>query len=537
MGGRGKSGGVNATEPQVLAEANEEKAEPLEMEAEGDTLMGEQTWPTAAEFPELEGDEMGMDEDETKADGHVKRFPKGMTDAQKAWFDFDDQEGHVFGDVLNEDEMGFGGEDYEEVDMRSLRKQDDDAEALHVADKASLEEMRWEELERRRAREKEEREFPDEVDTPLETPARQRFARYRALRSFRTSPWHRHEALPPQYARIHAFQDFRQVQKAVLDEMAEAEKVQNRGILEGARTTKTKKRGRSKSTASSAVDDDAMLEAADDSAAADKAAIELDDGEAFVPVGTYVALEVVDIPEAAIEAAVAAANGLRGTGVPLCISSLLPHENRLSVVHFTVQRTVQDTNRGVVHSSVPIASKDTLRFVCGFRQWTAKPLFSEVASGAGEKQRYERFLPAGFACASTLGPVCYSPCPVLVFRDEKDDDGYVTTQLVGTGQVDAVDPDRLIIKRILLTGYPVKVHKRSATVKYMFFNTPDVRWFKPAELHTKLGMTGHIKESLGEQGLMKCVFNKRIKQHDTVCLPLYKRVYPKFPEGDKVDVL
>ena len=27
---------------------------------------------------------------------------------------------------------------------------------------------------------------------------------------------------------------------------------------------------------------------------------------------------------------------------------------------------------------------------------------------------------------------------------------------------------------------------------------------------------------------MKCLFNAPIKQHDTVCLPLYKRVFPKF---------
>lgn len=61
-----------------------------------------------------------------------------------------------------------------------------------------------------------------------------------------------------------------------------------------------------------------------------------------------------------------------------------------------------------------------------------------------------------------------------------------------------------------------------------------MQYFQPAELVTKHGLRGHIKESVGTHGLMKVTFNAPIKQHDTVCLNLYKRVFPKFPEEGRV---
>ena len=55
--------------------------------------------------------------------------------------------------------------------------------------------------------------FPDEMDTPHDVSARVRFARYRALQSFRTSPWHPKENLPVSYSRIFQFEDFMGMQR------------------------------------------------------------------------------------------------------------------------------------------------------------------------------------------------------------------------------------------------------------------------------------------------------------------------------------
>ncbi|XP_035677790.1 pre-rRNA-processing protein TSR1 homolog [Branchiostoma floridae] len=239
-----------------------------------------------------------------------------------------------------------------------------------------------------------------------------------------------------------------------------------------------------------------------------------DDTDAAMP-GWYITIHVANVPKTFIES--------YSPSHPLVVYGLLQHEQKMSVVHFLVKRHSGNTE--------PIKSKERMIFHVGYRRFAACPVYSQHT--LGNKHKFERFLRSeGTSVATVYAPIMFPPASVLMFKEYPDG----SQSLVATGSLLSVNPDRVVAKRIVLSGHPFKINRRLAVVRYMFFNREDIMWFKPVELRTKWGRRGHIKEPIGTHGHMKCFFDGQLKSQDTVLMNLYKRVYPKWTYDPEVNM-
>ncbi|KAF9414032.1 hypothetical protein BGZ94_000535, partial [Podila epigama] len=377
---------------------------------------------------------------------NVKRVPKGTSNYQAAWIvdsdhesdeenesedEFDSDEDHMDDDDLpsarNAEDSGEEYEDLEEEEEDEKAKTEgDDEDELGDEEEA----RQYAEYLAREKENRDDMEFPDEVEAPMDVPAQVRFARYRALESFRTSPWDPYENLPLDYGRIFQFENFRRTKHRVMNQAKEG------GILPG----------------------------------------------------SHITLYIANVPRAVMDTYV--------EGSPFIVFGLLQYEHKMGVINFVV-------NRNSEYDGI-IKAKDPLVLHCGFRRFVVRPIFSQNTrngKGTNNVHKSERFLQHGRSTVVTVyAPIQFGNLPVVLTKDTDDVNSPI---LVATGTLMDADPRRIVAKRIILTGHPYKVHKRSATIRFMFFNPDDVWYYKSVELRTKMGRTGHIKESLGTHGYFK----------------------------------
>lgn len=200
---------------------------------------------------------------------------------------------------------------------------------------------------------------------------------------------------------------------------------------------------------------------------------------------------------------------------PLVLSSLLNHERKLCVMHVKIQLN-EDCNEDIY-------SKELVESQIGFRRNLIRPIYSYQIHDTDKYKKIRKLEKGKFFIATFYAQLTYQDIPVIFMRPNlKNND----MNHFAIGKTMQSDCNKILIKKIVLTGYPLKIHKKKVVVRYMFFNPEDVNYFKPVSLHTKLGLRGNIVESLGTHGYMKCTFNDTMKPNDTICMALYKRVFP-----------
>ena len=309
-------------------------------------------------------------------------------------------------------------------------------------------------------RSKEDMEFQDEVDTPIDIPAKERFKKYRGLDSMKTGSWNPLVNLPKEYRTIFSFENIKNTYRLSV------KRAHNEGLKLN---------------------------------------------------GNYVKIIVTNFEFENLK--------YIDENIPIVLSTLLDHERKLCVMHYKFTANYEQEN-----DIVENMNKNVFECHCGFRRYLIKPIFSNDIFTGGDKLKLQKFLEKDkFYVMTAYAQLTYPNSPIILFT-HKTVNGTIEKKLsfCGTGITLEANDKKIILKKIVLTGYPVKIKKKKAIVRYMFFNPIDINYFKPIQLTTKKGLRGNITESVGIHGYMKCIFSDYIKSNDTVCLNLYKRVFPKY---------
>ncbi|KAJ6096436.1 Ribosome biogenesis protein tsr1 [Penicillium sp. IBT 16267x] len=416
-------------------------------------------------------------------DSHIPakptRLPKGTSEYQSAWYlaDVSDSGSDIDDGEEDEDmDMDTGGAPEDGIFPDHADAMTEGGPSEYPQSEMFLDPSPEDESQQladyrasRRNEAQEDLEFPDEIELHPNVLARERLARFRGLKNLKISPWETSEDRPfepEDWRRLLQFGDYKGTKNRILRETLIG------GVNPGIR---------------------------------------------------------VDVHLRAVPA------HLRNKPQPVSLFSLLRHEHKHTVVNINMSLSGR--------LEEPIKAKEELIIQCGPRRMVVNPIFSSADNTPNNVHKFDRFMhPGRSAIATWIGPMTWGAVPVLVFKakqaeedpevlDSADDKQEPLSldhlELIGTGTVVPPDPARVIAKRAILAGHPYKIHKNVVTVRYMFFNSEDVAWFKALQLWTRRGRSGYIKESLGTHGYFKATFDAKINPQDSVGISLYKRVFPR----------
>ncbi|XP_076282109.1 ribosome biogenesis protein BMS1 homolog isoform X1 [Lasioglossum baleicum] len=204
---------------------------------------------------------------------------------------------------------------------------------------------------------------------------------------------------------------------------------------------------------------------------------------------------------------------------PLIIGGLLHGEENIGYVQTRIKK-----HRW--YSKI-LKSRDPLIISVGWRRFQTLPIFSKLEDNL--RSRMLKYTPEHVACmAHFWGPITPQSTGVLAVQD-------VATRAPGfriaaTGSIVEMDKSTQIMKKLKLTGVPLKIYKKTAFIKDMFNSALEVAKFEGAKIKTVSGIRGQIKKAVSKpEGSFRATFEDKILLSDIVfCRTWYKVDVPKF---------
>ncbi|GLG99508.1 Uncharacterized protein GBIM_05961 [Gryllus bimaculatus] len=203
---------------------------------------------------------------------------------------------------------------------------------------------------------------------------------------------------------------------------------------------------------------------------------------------------------------------------PLIIGGLLTGEENVGYVQVRIKK-----HRW--HSRI-LKNCDPLIVSLGWRRFQTIPVFAKLEDNL--RHRMLKYTPEHIACmAHFWGPITPQGSGFLALQDVANKEpGF---RIAATGSVVELDKSVQVMKKLKLTGVPMKIYRKTAFIRGMFNSSLEVAKFEGAKLRTVSGIRGQIKRAFGKpEGSFRATFEDKILLSDIVfCRTWYRVEIPR----------
>ncbi|KZW01504.1 DUF663-domain-containing protein [Exidia glandulosa HHB12029] len=202
---------------------------------------------------------------------------------------------------------------------------------------------------------------------------------------------------------------------------------------------------------------------------------------------------------------------------PLIVGGLLPAEERFGFVQARIKKHRWQTRI--------LKTNDPLILSVGWRRFQTVPIYS--LDDHSIRMRMLKYTPEHMHCYATFyAPVSLPNTGFCAFNSLGSDSS--AFRVAATGVILDVDRSTKIVKKIKLTGVPMKIFKNTAFVRDMFSSALEVAKFEGATIKTVSGIRGQIKKALPKpDGAFRATFEDKLLMSDIIFLRAWYSVEPR----------